>query len=312
MSGDGPNDHSTEVASHRDIAGTTGMTERPSVSPEVSASPSDSDRSISWAIGLTILIESLYVLWTASRGFFYQDDFVDFAEARRLGFDGRLLEQPVFGHFIPGYNLVNYVFSSFTPYHWPIVEVADVLIFATSLALLYVVMKLLFGLRWQIVPLIALAGASFSMVPSIDWFASGLQLVSITATLLLLICHIRFVTTGLVRFAILGAVSLAIALAFYDGALVSVVFIVLMTVLIWPVAPGISGTAGSLFEYWQAWICYGAVVALDLGWRFTHSILFDSPPAHAKSGLRVHIALMDANVRSSRLSLRSMVVKRPQ
>ena len=229
-----------DVTSQRDITGHVGMTERPAVSFEAPARPSNSARSITLAVGVTILIESLYVLWTASRGFFYQDDFVDFAEARRLGFDGRLLEHPVFGHFIPGYNLVNYLVSSFTPYRWLIVEVADVLIFATSLAFLYVVMRLLFGARWQIVPLVALAGASFSMVPSIDWFASGLQLASITATLLLLICHIRFVTTGLVRFAILGAASLAIALAFYDGALVSAFFIVLMTVLIWPVAPGLA------------------------------------------------------------------------
>ena len=84
----------------------------------------------------------------------------------------------MFGHFIPGYNLVDYLVSSFTPYRWPIVEVAEVLVFATNLVLLYLVMKLLFGGRWQIVPLVALAGASFSMIPSIDWWASGLRLAS--------------------------------------------------------------------------------------------------------------------------------------
>ena len=266
------------------------MTERLAASFEASASPSDSPRSLNWAVGATILIESLYVLWTASRGFFFQDDFVDFAEARQLGFDGRLLEQPVFGHFIPAYNLVNYFVSSITPYRWPIVEVADVLIFATNLVLLYVAMRLLFGARWQILPLVALAGASFSMVPSIVWFASGLQLASITATLLLLICHIRFVTTGLVRFAILGAASLAIALSFYDGALVSALFIVLMTVLIWPVAPGLRGMARSLTEYWPAWMCYGGVVALDLGWRFTHSI-YSTPPLPTPSQALEFISL---------------------
>jgi len=238
----------------------------------------ENTRSLSWALAAIILIESLYVLWTASRGFFYQDDFVDLAVAKQLGIGGRLLEQPVFGHFIPGYNLVNYLVASVTPYRWPIIESADVAIFAASLILLSVVMRLLFGHRWLIAPLVALAGASFAMVPSIDWWASGLQLTAITATLMLLIFHIRFMATGRIRFAILGSVALAVALAFYDGALVAAMFLVLMTVLIWPVGPGLKGAAQTLVEYWPAWICYGVVVAMDLGWRFTHAALYYTPP----------------------------------
>jgi hypothetical protein len=63
-----------------------------------------------------IVVESLYALWIASRGYFFQDDFLDFQVARQLGLGKRLLEQPVFGHFLPAFNVAMYLVSSITPY----------------------------------------------------------------------------------------------------------------------------------------------------------------------------------------------------
>jgi hypothetical protein len=236
-------------------------------------------RAIPWTVAGIIVLESVYVWWIASTGFFFQDDFIDFQEARQLGAGWRLLEQPIFGHFVPGYNLVNYLISSSTPYHWSVIEIADVVMFAVMLGLLYRLLVILFGATWVIVPLVAVAGASFSLVPSLVWWASGLQqLVSIPATLLLVIFHVRYLETGRFRFALLGGISLAVALAFYDGALVSALFVVLFTALICPSAPGIRGWGRALLACWPAWICYGIPVGLDLGWRLSHATLYATPP----------------------------------
>ena len=236
-------------------------------------------RGLVWAVTTVVVIESLYVLWTAWRGYFFQDDFVDFAVDRQLGFGRKLLEQPVFGHFIPGYNVVNYLVASNLPYRWPIIEAADVLLFALSLVLLYRLLTTIFGPTWLSVPLVALAGASFSLVPSLVWWASGLQqLVAIPATLLAIDCQVRYVTTGRIRYALLGGACLTVGLAFYDGVVVSALFIVVMTVLIWPIGRGLRGAAKTVIAAWPAWLCFGIPVALDLGWRFSHSALYTTPP----------------------------------
>jgi hypothetical protein len=65
-----------------------------------------------------------------------------------------------------------------------------------------------------------------------------------------------------------------IGFAFYDGLIVSVVFIVLMTLLFWPAGPGLHGITQTLTVHARAWLCYGIPVALELGWRFAHPGLY--------------------------------------
>jgi hypothetical protein len=232
-------------------------------------------RAVTWSVVAVVFVECLYALWTASRGYFYKDDFIDLQTMRQLGFSGRLFEQPVFGHFIPGFNFVNYLVSLIVPYQWWMVVSIDVFLFGLSLFLLYRLLAILFGSSWLSVPLIALAGASFSLVPSLVWWATALEyLVAIPATLFAVISHVRYLRTGRVRYAVLGAVSIAVGLAFYDGLVVSVLFIALMTVLIWPVAPGLHGAAQTLAAHWRAWVCYAIPVAADLGWRLAHPALY--------------------------------------
>jgi hypothetical protein len=245
--------------------------------------PSDEDRApqrlILGAVAAVIVVESLYVFWTVSRGFFFQDDYLDLGLARQQGFTGRMIEQPVFGHFIPGYNAVNYLLASRGPYDWNAVEVVDVLLFALSLFLLHCVLVRLFGPTWTGVVLVALAGASFSLVPSIVWWASGLQqLVAIPAILLTILCHIRYLSTGRIRHAVYGGLALTVGLAFYDGALLGALFILLMTLFFWKPRTGGGGPARTFWLSRSAWIAYGIPVALDLGWRFTHHDLYATPP----------------------------------
>jgi hypothetical protein len=233
------------------------------------------DQALVWSVVGVISVECLYALWTASRGYFWQDDFIDLQALRQLGFDGRLLEQPVFGHFIPGFNVVDYFISLIVPYPWWLVVLLEVFLFGLSLFLLDRLLKILFGRSWLSVALVALAGASFSLVPSLVWWATALEyLVAIPATLLACIFHVRYLRTGRNREAICGGVSIAVGFAFYDGLFVSVLFIVLMTLLIWPAGPDLHGVFQTLTAHRLAWLCYGLPVALELGWRFAHPGLY--------------------------------------
>jgi hypothetical protein len=230
---------------------------------------------MAWSVVAVIVVECLYALWTASRGFFWQDDFIDLQALHQLGFGGRLLEQPVFGHFIPGFTLVDYLLSLVVPYQWWLVVLIEVALLAASLILLDRLLATLFGSSWLCVALIAVAGASFSLVPSLVWWATALEyLVAIPATLLACLFHVQYLRSGQVRNAAFGAVALAVGFAFYDGLFVSVLFIVLMTVLFWPVGPGLHGIVQTIAVHARAWVCYGVPIALELGWRFAHHGLY--------------------------------------
>jgi hypothetical protein len=232
-------------------------------------------RAVAWSVLAVVFAECLYALWTASRGYFLQDDFLDLQVVRHLGFGVRLFEQPAFGHFNPGFNFIDYLLSLIVPYQWWLIVLIEVALFGLSLILLDRLLATLFGSSWLGVALVAVAGASFSLVPSFVWWSSGLQyLVAIPATLLACIFHVRYLRTGRFRFAVFGAISIAVGFAFYDGLLVSVLFIVLMTVLFWPVGPGLHGAVETLAVHSRAWVCYGIPVALEVGWHFTHPGLF--------------------------------------
>jgi hypothetical protein len=243
--------------------------------PSASDDRPDLSRAVGWSVAAVVIVECLYALWTASRGFFWQDDFIDLHALRQLGFGGRLLEQPVFGHFIPGFTLVDYLVSLQAPYQWWSIVLAEVALFGLSLFLLHRLLVTLFGPTWLGVALVALAGASFSLVPSLVWWATALEyLVAIPATLLACIFQVRYLRSGQLRDAVLGSVALAVGFVFYDGLFVSVLFIVLMTVLFWPVAPGLHGVTRTLAAHRRAWVCYGVPVALEVGWRFAHPGLY--------------------------------------
>jgi hypothetical protein len=232
-------------------------------------------RAVVWSVAAVIGLECLYALWTASRGYFWQDDFLDLGTLRQVGFDGRLFELPVFGHFIPGFTFVDYLVSLIVPYPWWLIVLIEVVLFGLSLFLLDRLLVLLFGSSWLGVVLVALAGASFSLVPSLVWWSTALEyLVAIPATLLACIFHVRYLRSGRIQYAVLGGAALLVGFAFYDGLIVSVVFIVLMTLLFWPTGPGLHGITQTLTVHARAWLCYGIPVALELAWRFAHPGLY--------------------------------------
>jgi len=236
------------------------------------------NRALASSLFAVVFVECLYALWTASRGYFLQDDFLDLQRVRQLGFDGRLFEHPVFGHFIPGFTFIDYLLSLIVPYQWWVIVLIDVLLFALSLILLDRLLTTLFGSSWLGVALVAVAGASFSLVPSFVWWSTALEyLVAIPATLLACLFHVRYLRSGRFRDAVFGAISIAIGFAFYDGLLVSVVFIVLMTVLFWPARPGVRGVFETLAVHSRAWVSYAVPVLLEVGWRLNHPGLYVRP-----------------------------------
>lgn len=117
-------------------SGSHAKTEDRMAAPKTGETRTARNRSLAWSVFTVIFVECLYALWTASRGYFLQDDFLDLQRVQQTGFDGRLFEHPVFGHFIPGFNFIDYLLSLIVPYQWWLIVLIDVLLFALLLILL--------------------------------------------------------------------------------------------------------------------------------------------------------------------------------
>lgn len=237
-------------------------------------------RTLTMAFALVVVVQCSWAMWQVSHAFFFQDDFVNLNVARQLGFGPKLLEQSVFGHLVPGFNLVNRIVGLGNPFQFRIVEAWVVILFALTLVLLYRLLTMLIGPSWLCVFLTGLAGSTFGLVPAFVWWSDALeQLVAIPATLLAVHLHVRFLERGQWRYAVGEGVAIAVGLAFYDGVVVSVCFIGLLTVLVFPAGKGMSGALRAAARCWPAWICVGVPVAVDLLWRYSHPGVYEGQPA---------------------------------
>ena len=181
--------------------------------------------------GIVLGAELVYLATVVSRAYFYGDDFVELYSARTLGPSVKLFEYSGLGDFTPGYNFVNYLIAG-VPYHWLPIALFEICFLALTLGVFYGLLSWLFGPRPTNVLLVALAGASFTLIPSIIWWASGLQqVVSIPACLLAIWEHLRYLRDGRLRHAVGATAAIAVGLAFYDGTLVIAVFLVALTAL---------------------------------------------------------------------------------
>ena len=284
--------------------GHVGMPDGPAPSLKAPPSPSVSARALTWAVGITILIESLYVIWTASRaGSSIRTTSSILQRQGSWGLTDGSSNSPCSD--ISSLHTTSSI--TWSPRSRPTSGQSSKSrrssIFATNLVLLYLVMKLLFGERWQIIPLVALAGASFSMISSIHWRASGLHCPPLRrcrcSSSPHQVRHNRSRPLRLYSWSLTSAIALASMMAPSSPLL----FIVLMTILIWPVAPGSKGCRESLTQYWPAWVCHGA----SLPWTLVCDSLTPPSIRHlpfpSGSASGVHLALMDADVRSARFRL---------
>ena len=232
------------------------------------------------ALAGVVVAASSYAVWVIVKSYFFQDDFVDLPVAHRYGVGAKLLQYPIFGHFVPGYNLVNYWVASAVPYQWWRVLLFEGFFVVLGLVLLAVLARLLVGEGWLMVGIVAFGGTWFALLPSLAWWASGLeQVVAIPAVLLVLIAQVCWLESRRWFWLPIAFCAMAVAVSFYDGALVSALFVAASVCLFWPAGPRISGALRGLVRAWPLLAVVALPTAADLAWRFSHPKLYTSPVA---------------------------------
>jgi hypothetical protein len=194
------------------------------------------------------------------RGGFWLDDFINLAEARRLGLSGSLLVEPVFQHFAPGHRLLDWLVA--VPFDESYTAAA--LILALFIGAAVVAFALLldecFGRRDAHVALAAAAGASWTITDTSGWFAAAAHsLPSIFLTQLALLFYVRWYRTrGRLQYA-LALSTFVLALMFWELSLLFVIEAALLVALLLGRHDTPMAVVRSLLRALPGFACFAAV-----------------------------------------------------
>jgi hypothetical protein len=183
---------------------------------------------------------------------------------------------PVFGHFFPLYNVVNYLIVHFYPYHYLLIVTLDALMYAGLLAAFYRLTSLFHPDRYRTVALTALLGVSVMQIPSVLWWSNSLgNLPTIGLGLLALDGLSRYELLGGRRYLVCSVASFAIALGFFESALILLIAAPLLWALF--LRDEARGLIAAFVGRWRVWLAYLIPGALDLGYRTAHHALYSLP-----------------------------------
>ncbi|MFD4462134.1 hypothetical protein [Nocardia sp. NPDC058480] len=199
-----------------------------------------SGRSVLLAAAALIVAQLLLRGWVAASGFFYWDDFL---------LIGRVSSQPVLsaellftshdGHVMPLALVLTWLVTAVAPLDWTVAVVVLVALqVLASLAVLRLLVVLL-GVRARILGPLAFYLFVPLTVPAFAWWAAAVNALPLQIALAWVSADaVRLVRTGRRGYAVSGAVVFAVALLFFEKAVVVLPVAFVVTVLAAHVSDG--------------------------------------------------------------------------
>ncbi len=168
-----------------------------------------------------------------NRGGFWLDDFVNFADARRLGLSLELLVEPVYQHFAPGHRILDWLVAVPFGGSYTIAVLMLALFIGGSVAVFSLLLDECFGRRNVHVVLAAAAGASWTLTETGGWFAAAAHsLPSIFFTQLGLLFYVRWYRGRRRADYVRAFVTFVVALMFWELSLLFLLEAVLLAALL--------------------------------------------------------------------------------
>jgi hypothetical protein len=173
-------------------------------------------------VGPLLLLASLLVVGLAtSSSFFFSDDFVNFQVAHDSGLTPALLNQQLFGHWIPGRRLLDWIVQRHRPVSWPLVLFGMLVLVGVAALVLRRVVQDLVGskvLSWAVAILLPLTGG---MAGTVQWYSGAAEPIpAMPLTLGAMLFQLWFIRRGNIRTLIGSLLLLFGSLAFDERAIV--------------------------------------------------------------------------------------------
>jgi hypothetical protein len=196
--------------------------------------PAPSDRALQLALtGLTAAAVAAFQFVLIDRGGFWSDDFVNLAEARRLGLSPALMTEPVYQHFAPGHRVLDWLVAvPFGESYTAAVLILAAFVFGAVFMFVWLLDEC-FGRRRIHIVLAAAAGASWILTDTGGWFAAAAHsLPSIFFSLFSLYFYVLWYRRRKLRHYLVALVMFAVDLMFWELSLLVLGEALLLTVLV--------------------------------------------------------------------------------
>jgi hypothetical protein len=218
------------------------------------------------AAALLILAQLAFRAWAAFGGFFFVDDFKFLSYSRHpISLD--LLMTPHDGKLMPGGLLVAWFVAHAGPFAWPAAAISLIVMQALASVSAWIMLRTLFGDRWAILPLLGLYLFAPITLTAFMWWAAAINLIPMQIAMFLAVAtHVKYLSTGRVRWAILTALSIMLAMAFYQKSLLIYPVIVLITIAYFAHGGVFRRPMNALRRWWPAWVLHGVLLAAYLAY----------------------------------------------
>ena len=232
---------------------------------------------VPWGV-LVVVVIFLWMTWLVSRSFFFVDDFLDFATAKQMGLDWQYLSASLFGHFLIGFRLVDWLIEHFAPFHYGLLTGIELTFYGLGVILVDRLLRLLFGRSRSLSGLTVLYASSVILVPTMLWWSSFLETIPATiAALLSIYQFVRYVETKRLSHLVLLLTSYCLGLLFYETTLLIPLVLVLFYSLFLSDSFSNSGMIRSILRQWRAWVVFFVPSVIYLAYYHAHGYSSGSP-----------------------------------
>ena len=209
-----------------------------------------------------VVLQSAWLWWAFSQGWFLQADLSNLSEGVGRGPDWGYLTGQIGGHFAPVARLVYWVFDQLSPLDYGLAVAVRVGCQAISTFLLFRLLIRLVGHEFVAVAVVTLYAVNPLLLGGTAMFTPGITIgIGQVFTLLALTAHVLREQTGQLRWAIAAGLALGVAVLCSEGWVVAALaFPLLSAVHFYP------GTLGQrlmrLIRGWRTWLLLVAPVVV--------------------------------------------------
>jgi hypothetical protein len=215
-------------------------------------------RGVTVTAAVLIVAQALIRGWFSFRGWFVGDDYAFMARSATMPlFSWDYLMQSYGGHLMPGAFLYVGLLHRWAPMDYTPVVLGSIVMQALTAALLYRLLRNLFGSRPVL--LIPLTIYLFSPItlPAFLWWAAALnQLPQQLAIVSALLLHVNYLRTGRLRAALGGILCIVGGLLFSEKTILAVPLIAALTALMFTAGPPLRRLRTTLARHKVVWLAY--------------------------------------------------------
>ena len=233
------------------------------------------------ALGVVVTVQLVASVYLLHGSYFFAEDFGQLTAYAEWSLGPSLLQNSVFGHFVPGFMLVQHLVGSWFGVDWVATSVLTCLVQVLGTVAFTRLLLALRGRTWWLPWAVAAYALSVVGLNTVPWWAATVtpQLAVITSVSTWG-CFLRYDASRSVRHLASLAVMFALSLSFLEKSVVTCAYLGLFVLV---VGTGLTSTWGQrvrqALDLWPAWAVLATLSVLDLAVYVTGGYLDESGTA---------------------------------